>query len=59
MVDNSALVRDVQRALQGVTTAIHYMHETGGVESQQLDRAHESILNAQIILESYLEGEEV
>ena len=53
--DNSALINDVTNALEAVNTASQYMHETGDVEDSQLDYAHEGIVSAIDILNSFLE----
>jgi len=56
-MQDSALNKDVMKALEGLNTAAHYMHETGGVESENLDSAFRYIMDATSLLKSFLEGE--
>jgi len=54
-MNNSALINDVMKSLEGLNTADHYMHETGDVEDAALDAAHRNISDAIAILNSFLE----
>lgn len=44
--------KDIERALEGVSTAIHYLHETFEYESDVLDNACDELVD----IESNLKG---
>jgi hypothetical protein len=54
-MQDSAFAKDVIKALEGVNTAVHYMHETGDVQSEELDLAFRKIMEAKSLLKAFLE----
>jgi len=42
-----SIQRDLKNALQGITSAIHYLHETSDYESSILDDIIENLLSAE------------
>mgnify|MGYP001026033383 CR=1 FL=1 len=46
--------RELRNALQGISTAIHYLHETSEYESSVLDEITDDLVSAHRIMEELL-----
>jgi hypothetical protein len=53
-MQDSPLIKDVKKSLEGLKTASHYLHETGDVMDTTLDDAHRSVDEAMRLLESFI-----
>jgi hypothetical protein len=53
-MQDSPLVKDVKKSLEGLKTAAHYLHETGDFIDTTLDDAHRCVGEATRLLESFI-----
>jgi hypothetical protein len=49
-----SVYKDIERALMGVKTAIHYMAETGHIESKELDGIADELMATKFRIERLL-----